>query len=653
MASLLAARAAPATTLSDSVRLISATAQAGLAAPVARTFAVTQAGMYTIVLTDLATPRPLSALSVAIATSSASAAQLAVNSPATSATMTVTLAAGTYTVQPVAVPATGSGGSFTVSVTPQGGNSAVFVAPWVVPAAAGGSPPGQAAINTPFTITDAGSYTLTVTDRAFPVALGALQAIVLREPDGMTMCTIASLAAPSCVMTLAAGTTYDLVVLANADATALAGLCSLKVSGGSSGTSEPFATTLPVGSLAQPLALQVAQADTISLQLSDLDYPAPLTSVAAVVVQGAEVLRQFNSPGTSSIAVGAGSLRVYALATPDPARGEGAYALYAHDATSTLADVGVPAVDASHVGYAFTTSLAAAGNYQLTVTDFQLPSPLAALDVLAEQQGQRLAHGVVPAPTLNAGGGTINVLAFANAPAPGSDGLFGIDLVDNGTTATVYQATQGVGAAFQTVDVVASAGKYVANLTDLGFPADFSQVWLVGTGHRQVLTQIVIGQGSRDGHVVFDVPSDGSYVINVLAQTGAGQQYGLYGFNLSTAPSAPTVTLTASATTIDAGSHVTLTWSSTDATLCTASDGWSGALATSGSQDTAALAATTTFTLTCNGDGGAGSASVQVTVRQASGGGGGGGGGALPVPSLWLLALASAAALRRRLAGAA
>src|SRR5262249_39301890 len=154
----------------------------------------------------------------------------------------------------------------------------------------------------------------------------------------------------------------------------------------------------------------------------------------------------------------------------------------------------------------------------------------------------------------------------------GANGLFGIDVVDGVSSAALFQVTQGVGASFQTVDVIATAGKYIAQLTDLGFPADFSQVWMIGTGNRQVVTQIVIGQGSSTGRVVFDVPSSGSYVINVLAQTGAGQQYGLYGFNLSAAPPAPVVTLTASASTVVSGGHVTLTWSSTDATSCTGSD---------------------------------------------------------------------------------
>src|SRR5262245_3690065 len=51
----------------------------------------------------------------------------------------------------------------------------------------------------------------------------------------------------------------------------------------------------------------------------------------------------------------------------------------------------------------------------------------------------------------------------------------------------------------------------------------------------------------------------------------------------------PTVTLTANPTSLEAGSSAQLTWSSTHATRCTASGGWSGNLATSGAVASEAL----------------------------------------------------------------
>ena len=67
---------------------------------------------------------------------------------------------------------------------------------------------------------------------------------------------------------------------------------------------------------------------------------------------------------------------------------------------------------------------------------------------------------------------------------------------------------------------------------------------------------------------------------------------------------APTVTLSASDLEISEGGSVSLSWSATDADSCTASGGWSGTLATSGSQNIGPLTAGTTFSLSCTGSGG-------------------------------------------------
>jgi hypothetical protein len=80
---------------------------------------------------------------------------------------------------------------------------------------------------------------------------------------------------------------------------------------------------------------------------------------------------------------------------------------------------------------------------------------------------------------------------------------------------------------------------------------------------------------------------------------------------------------------VAAGSPTTLTWSSTNATSCTAGGSWSGTLATSGTQGvTPSAAGSYTYTLVCTGAGGSASASavvsanlVAVTVTAKSGGG--------------------------------
>jgi Calx-beta domain len=79
----------------------------------------------------------------------------------------------------------------------------------------------------------------------------------------------------------------------------------------------------------------------------------------------------------------------------------------------------------------------------------------------------------------------------------------------------------------------------------------------------------------------------------------------------------PTATLTASPSSVASGSSSTLTWSSTNATACSASSGWSGTLATSGSASTGPLTATTTYGLVCTGPAGSSNvATTSVTVTS-------------------------------------
>ncbi len=87
--------------------------------------------------------------------------------------------------------------------------------------------------------------------------------------------------------------------------------------------------------------------------------------------------------------------------------------------------------------------------------------------------------------------------------------------------------------------------------------------------------------------------------------------------NAATPAPPPTVTLTANPVAIASGGASTLAWSSSNAASCTASGGWSGPQATSGT-DAVSPRSTTTYTLTCTGAGGTTPASVQVSVGPTS-----------------------------------
>ena len=82
----------------------------------------------------------------------------------------------------------------------------------------------------------------------------------------------------------------------------------------------------------------------------------------------------------------------------------------------------------------------------------------------------------------------------------------------------------------------------------------------------------------------------------------------------------PTATISANPSTVPAGSQTTLTWSSTNAASCTASNGWSGTKTTSGTEvvSVQATAGTENFGLSCSGNGQIASTGVNVTVTATA-----------------------------------
>ena len=111
--------------------------------------------------------------------------------------------------------------------------------------------------------------------------------------------------------------------------------------------------------------------------------------------------------------------------------------------------------------------------------------------------------------------------------------------------------------------------------------------------------------------------SNQTYNISCTGAGGTTQQSAIVVVKAAATP-APTVSLNASPSSISSGSSATLTWSSTNATACTASGAWSGTVATSGTKSTGALSSSQTYNISCTGTGGTTQGSTIVTVTSAS-----------------------------------
>jgi hypothetical protein len=152
-------------------------------------------------------------------------------------------------------------------------------------------------------------------------------------------------------------------------------------------------------------------------------------------------------------------------------------------------------------------------------------------------------------------------------------------------------------------------------------------------------------------------PTVAGSVSYVLTCTGSGGSADATATLTVTTP-APTVTISVSPTSITVGASATVTWSSTNATSCTASGAWTGSEATSGTASvTPTTAATDSYTLSCTGAGGSASGTANLTVAAVvvtppPKSGGGGGGGAIGLWELLGLSALGAISYRRKRVGA-
>ncbi len=631
---LAISRFAVATPLDADAQVLAASPALQQLLPTARDFVLESAATIELRAVDLGSPAPLTTLYVIVTRGGERVARLTA-----AGSLQFSAPAGSYKVHVIGSVAGTTPGSFSVEVRRVATNASLLAfSDDITPP---GALPADAAVSDlddAFTITQAGSYTITITDRNLPVALSSIDlAVVQLGGGGGLIGASTGPCTPTCVMgpfNLAAAQ-YEIggsVTAAGADKS---GLYSIAVAGGPS-QATVYGKTLPVGLLAAGQAVTLAAAGG-TLTLTDLANPAALASLQSRLVQGANLVGTLSAAGTANLAgaaAGAGQLFVFARAG---GAGAGAYALRLVQGSAVFEDArplpeGYSAA-ANRGGYRFQTTIPSAGNYNLQLRDYAFPTGFTALRALVVQAGALV--GTVPAAGSTAvalAAGPATLLVFGTPPGATANSLFGFALTAQAGTVPVLEQSQGVGGLFRSRTVTITApGAYDLTLDDMQTPAGFNELALALTQGPTLKGQIFGG-----GTLPFTVPAAGEYTVNILARLGIGTSYGSYGFELATTPPVPTITLSANPAAVPSGQTSSLQWSSTNATACTASSGWTGAKATSGTETTVALTAATTYSLTCSGPGGSATAAVAVTISPPAASGGGGS------LDAWLLALAAA-----------
>jgi hypothetical protein len=628
---VLRASPAGAEILADAATLVGSTVT-----PATRAFEITAPGTYRLTLADVGLPAPLVGLRAAITKGDERVAVLN-----TAGQVEFAATAGTYQVQVAAIPSATTGlGSFAAQVTSAGDGPVVLDYSDTVTGSAPTSAVGQGVLQSRIVIGAAGNYSITMTDLEFPEYLASASAML--TPGGVAYARL-SAANPSATFDAPAGT-YDLLVVAQAGPTTNAGLLAWRVVSSASGV-VVHDQSAAIGTLGDPVTIALPVTDSYSAVLADLGLPAALSSFAAAIVRGGELLASGIAAGSLPFDAEAGDVQIYALPTPAAEPGVGAMSLHLLRGSQEIAYeifAASPQTSSSVTAIYQERIDLAAGAHRLFLTDFQFPVALASVDAAVFQGGQELGR--------RSGSGTLDVQASAGpvfvlvAAEPGASGsgLYGLELTATAGGATVFETTQAAGALLQNIAIeVSTAGTYDVKVTDLQFPVAFDELAAaVSRGTER------IGYLYGGGKFSFDA-TPGQYRLHVVTRVDATALYGMYGLEVAGTPAAPAVTLSASPITVASGDSTTLSWSSTGATSCLASGQWTGSKDLSGSQSSGPITVDSTFTLTCTGPGGTVNRSVSVTVE--SGGAGGGGGGASGAGTLALLLLGSMA--RRRADG--
>ena len=667
------------TVLFNKVHTIAAATQA---VPVEETLTITTAGNYQVTLVDLGAQISASAAltSVELAVTSGSTV---VGTPLTAAGSAQFAATpGTYIIHVVGIPATSTDTSGNTVTTPYSGligiqvtnvasntQVATYSDTLAFPSSSTGSGNTVGVVNDTFTVSTADNFQLSLSDLQLPQALGQLTMVIAVQGGAVVTNSLLATApgTPTATSTVALQPGTYRIFAAGQGGAVNAGLYSVTLTAGSGAGAIAYSNTTPVGTVVPVGNLNLNAGGSYTLGFNDLSYPQPLSSLAAAVTLNGQVAAELTAAGTSQPFTSvSGAYKVFALATAAPAVAATATVPAVPAAGSyTLAlspQSGAPVLSIARAvtaggatdptPYSFDTNVTTAGVYAFNLGDFAFPTLFVSIGAIAVQSGVVLGQPLKLAGTenLTVAAGPVTFLVFAQPGTSGS--LFDVNLTASGAS-PVFDQTQGVGQLFTAQQVaVTAAGAYAVNVADVGFPTPLKTFAVIVT---QGTTQLGSAYGS--GQIPFTAAAAGNYFINFIAQpavapasgsppTAASFQAGTYYLNVGTAP---VVNLSSDVASVTSGGVAHLSWTTVNASDCTASGGWTGAQMLNGTATTAAITTDTTFTLTCTGAGATGTGTVTVkstatTTPPPTSGGGGHGGGAITEDLL--LALLVATALR-------
>lgn len=269
-------------------------------------------GSYTVTLADLATPAALTQVAGVLVQNGSAVLTLTA-----AGSQTLNSSGGVYELFGLATPAATPGtGSYALTVQPQGGGNPV--ASFARAVATSGN--GISVYSYDANVTTGGAYDLNLADFTFPKQFSSLSAFVVQ--NGVILGAPLR-AAGSAPVSPAAG---PVSILVFAGANSSGGLFGIDLTPSSGGTSV-FATTQGVGQLYSSQTFAVTTSGVYTVSVSDLGFPAPFTSLAAIVTQGSQQVGQIYQGGTFQFTAALGTYFVTFVAQPNTTAAAGTFAL--------------------------------------------------------------------------------------------------------------------------------------------------------------------------------------------------------------------------------------------------------------------------------------------------------------------------------------
>jgi hypothetical protein len=379
-------------------------------------------------------------------------------------------------------------------------------------------------------------------------------------------------------------------------ARALAAACMFVCFDSYGQTSQPLVNqvhTVASATQAAPVEqpVSIPSAGTYQVTLTDLGAQltpnaAPLVSAELAITSGNAVVGTplvATSGSTTFTASAAGTYTIHVVGTPGTGAGSGRIGLLVTN-TVTNAQVGsyidalvVPAgalTNVARVSDSFTVP--AAGSYQVTLTDMQLPVPLTILTlaILAPGSTTLLADlstdstqnpaAVATATVSLQPGIKYDLVAGGQAGGAVSAGLYGINVSPAGGGAAVYSNTVPVGAVTSVSLPALTAASYTLSVADLAFPTALAQAAAAVTLNGQSVAQLsatgtstafsatavtyqlfavgVPAPGGQGSYNLSVQPVNGTPVLNI-ARAVSDPASGVFAYSFDTSASAGTYSL--------------------------------------------------------------------------------------------------------------